>query len=372
MLTRTHARFALTAAAALAAGACGVTDVPDVRPDFDAQAAMTDYEAMEAAMTSDDLAAFQALEGRTPFGSSPAAIDAMAAFSAGEESGGWNDEGDDSRSFVLRFARRLMAVTRDDGPALGPIISGWHRGTTFVYDPQSDEYRPDLTLEGAPATGVRFILYETDVNGTPVVGEEVGYADLVDEGDGSAEDIVLRLSVVIGGEALLDYRITLDHDATSGALTVDGFFVGDGVQLDFDVGIAVSSADGVEQGELDFEIAVAERNFSIVGHVSGIEENDDGAGTVNLRVRHGARELVVDMEGVDGELDGTVYIDGIAFATVTGPAQDPVIANPEGGPLTAGELRLLHRVVHVVEDVFHFLEDLLDPVDDLVLLGFIL
>ena len=367
MWNNTRERIAVAAVVALAASGCGVTDVPEVGPDFDAEAAMADYEAMEAAMTSDDLSAFQALGGRTPFGSSPAAIDAMADFTS-------RGEGDDSRAFVLGFAHKLMdaASPRDGGPALGPIISGWHRGTTFVYDPTADEYQPDLTLQGAPETGVRFILYDVDDAGIPIVENEVGYADLIDEGDGSVEDIVLRLMVVINDETLIDYRTTLDHDATSGALTVDGFFVGDDVQLDFDIGIAVSSAGGNEQGELDFEIGVADRSFSIVGNVSGIEENDDGMGSVDLRVRHGAHELAVEMTGEQGVLDGTVFIDGEAFATITGPEEDPIIANPEGGPLTVSELDVLHRVVHVVEDVFQLLEDLLDPVDEIVLLGFIL
>lgn len=367
MWNSTRQRITVAAVAALAAAGCGVTDVPEVGPDFDAEAAMADYEAMEAAMASEDLSAFQALGGRTPFGSSPAAIDAMADFTrAGED--------EDSRAFVMGFARKLMAASsaRSEGPALGPIISGWHRGTTFVYDPDVDEYQPDLTLTGAPETGVRFILYEVDAQGIPIVEEEVGYADLIDEGDGSAEDIVLRLSVVIGGEVLIDYRTTLDHDATSGALTVDGFFVGDDVRLDFDIGIAFSSADGAEEGELTFEIEVADRNFAIVGTVSGIEEEDDGMGSVNLRVSHGAHELIVDMVGENGELDGTIFIDGEAFATVTGPEEDPVIADPDGEPLTVSELRVLHHVVHIVGDVFQFLEDMLDPVDDIVLLGFIL
>jgi len=77
--------------------------------------------------------------------------------------------------------------------------------------------------------------------------------------------------------------------------------------------------------------------------------------------------LGVDMTGEDGILDGTIFVNGEAFATVTGPEDDPVIADPEGGPLTVSELRVLRR-----EDVFDFLEDILDPVDELVLLGFIL
>jgi len=367
MKTSTRARIAAVALVAATATACDTGTAPDVGPEFDAEAALEDYQALEAAMASAEMPRFQALAGRTPFGSSPAAIDAMATLPSASL-----DDGGRAFAFDLAKGLREAASAGPEGPALGPIISGWHRGTTFVYDPEEDDYTPDLTREGAPETGVRFILYDVDGSGTPVVEEEIGYADLVDEGDGSAEDIVLRLSVVVEEQPVLDYRTTLDHDATSGALTVDGFLAGDEARLDFDISMAVSDVDGVEQGQLDFEIGVEAREFSIVGQVRGMEENDDGSGSVELEVRHGPHMLGVDMTGEDGILDGTIFVNGEAFATVTGPEDDPVIADPEGGPLTVSELRVLRRVVDVVEDVFDFLEDILDPVDELVLLGFIL
>lgn len=373
MTTTTLQRLAVAAVLTLAGGACDTGTAPDIQTDFDAQAALEDHQAMEAAMASDDLTPFRALGGRTSFGSTPAAIDVVASMSASGVDVG-------SRDFALATARRLLAAASGSAASLsdeaepprGPIISGWHRGTTFVYDPDSDQYQPDLELAGAPATGVRFILYEVDDEGVPIPDSKVGYADLVDEGDGSVEDIVLRLSVVIDGETRLEYRTTLDHDADSGALTVDGFFVGDEVRLDFDVALALSRIDGVGQAELDFSFGVGSRGFSVSGHVSGLEEDDDGAGAVEIEVQYGVHTLGVRATGADGTIDGTIFVDGEAFATVTGPSDDPVIADPDGEPLTVSELQLLHRVVHVVDDVFHFLEDILDPVDEIVLLGFIL
>jgi len=57
---------------------------------------------------------------------------------------------------------------------------------------------------------------------------------------------------------------------------------------------------------------------------------------------------------------------------VTGDAGDPVIASANGDPLTLGEFLVLRHIVDGVEDVFDFLEDLLDPVDELVILASIL
>ncbi len=185
--------------------------------EFDAESALADYEAFDAALASDDWAGFLSLGDRTPFGASPAAASVFEGMTAPKQ-------GDGGRAFALDLARRMTdarenAVTgNQDGPFLGPIISGWHRGTTFVYDPATDDYTPDLMREGAPDTGVRFILYELDESGVPIVGEENGHADLVDEGDGSVEDIVLRLTVVHLDAIVLDYRTSLDHDATTSSL----------------------------------------------------------------------------------------------------------------------------------------------------------
>jgi len=78
----------------------------------------------------------------------------------------------------------------------------------------------------------------------------------------------------------------------------------------------------------------------------------------------------LDVDG--GQLDGSVYRDGNLFATVTGDAGDPTILSASGEPLTLPDVLVLHHVVDTAEDAFDFLEDLVDPVDDLVVLGVVL
>ncbi len=366
----TNRRIGAGALAVLAFGlaGCEAVTVPDIVEPFDAEAAIADYEAMDAALASDDWAGFRALGDRTPFGSSPAAIDAMASLGTASAM--------DSRGFAMELGRRLtnawQATSGSGDAALGPIISGWNRGTTFVYDPASDDYQPDLTLEGAPETGVRFIIYEVDEAGVPIVDQEAGYADLIDEGDGSVEDIVLRLNVVYHGETVLDYRATLDHDATSGALTLAGFLQGDGVRLDFDLGVDAQAVGDVTELEIHFDFGVAARGFAISGLVSGLEEGEDGAGSVEIEIQHRQESLRVAMTGSDGILDGTFYVNNEVFATVTGPEDDLIFADPTGEPLTLREWAVLRRVVDVVEDVFDFLEDLVDPLDEILFLAIIL
>lgn len=319
--------------AGLALGGCDTATAPADPAAFDAEAALEDYQALAAVLEGDELDAFRALPGRIPFASSSAT---------------------------------------PAGPVAAPVISGFHRGVTFVYDPEAGEYRADPDRGGAPADGVRFVLYELDAGGTPRVDREVGHADLVDEGDGSAEDVALRLVVVHHDDTVLDYRTTVDWSPGRGAISARGFVMGDGVRLDFDVTLEGREGNGLEEGLLTFDLGVDARDFSVAGRVQGLEDGGGAMGEVDLDIRHGSGALSVSATGEDGVLDGTVFLDGQPFAAFQGPEGDLEITTPDGRALTWSEALVLQRAVDVVEDVFDFVEDLLDPVDEVVLLGLIL
>lgn len=361
-------RIAAIATLAVVAAACGTSTEPEV-VELDTDAAMQDYETLDAVLSSNELVGFRALGGRTPFGGAPAvAMDAAARM-------GMLRDRDGSRTYALGLFERLADSRAADGPMAAPIISELHRGATFVYDPEADDYAVDPEREGAPETGVRFITYEVDAAGFPIVEEENGYADLIDEGDGSAEDIVLHLIVVHDGATALDYRTTLDENENRGALTVRGFLSGDGVRLDFDIEAVGTGPEGATTLDVAWDLRVAQRDFSITGSVSGIgedDEGDDGNGSVDVTVRHRDASIRIDVQNTDGIMDGTIFLNGDIFATVSGPEDEPTILGQGGDPLTMGEMLVLRQIFDTIEDVFDFLEDLLDPVDDLVILGFIL
>ncbi len=313
--------------------ACDTTTDTEASAPFDAGAALSDYEALEQALSSEGLAGFQMLTGRTPLGS--------------------------------------LGPSRS-GAARSPIISDFHRGATFVYDPEEDEYVVDRSRPGAPATGVRFVLYEIDAHGFPLVDQETGYADLVDEGDTSREDIVLHVGVVQHGVTMLDYRVALDETGTGGTLSVGGFLVDDGPRLDFAI-----EATGVDHGvrssvDVSFDLGIHARDFEVSGSVRGEEGEPEGEGEIHVFARHRDESFRVDVIGDDGMIDGSVELNGELFATVSGPADDPTFLGASGAPLTGLEFLVLWHVVDSAEDVFDLLEDLLDPVDELVFLGAVL
>jgi hypothetical protein len=360
-MRRLYAALALGSSAA----ACDTTTAPDPAASFDTDEVLADYAAVDGVRASPGWDGFQALRGRMPFDASSPALRIVDAFpAAGDVAGG--------RAFALDLVRRLQSGFAE-GPQRTPIISDRHRGGTFVYDPVSDVYVFDPDREGAPATGVRFLIYEVDAAGRPIVDREIGYADLVDEGDGSAEDIALRLIVVADETTVLDYRTTLDASLGRAAVTVRGFLQGDdGVRLDFDIGAVGTTTLGRSTLDVTFDLAVEARDFSISGRVTGVEEGSDGEGDVELLVRHRSHSIQLDMSGRAGQLDGSVHLDGELFATVTGDAGDPTILGATGKPLRLGEVLVLRQIVDTVEDVFDLLEDLVDPVDEIVILGIIL
>ncbi|MGE0158519.1 MAG: hypothetical protein AB7T31_03850 [Gemmatimonadales bacterium] len=352
--------LSLVASAAFAA-ACGESTAPDFGVALDTDAAAADYAAFDSVFATDGWAGFAALGARTPWSAAPAAIDAVAGLSRAPS----------GRQFAVQLARRLAAGAAG-APALAPVIDSY-RGATFVYDADLGEYVVDPARTGAPSNGVRFIVYEVDLLGVPVGDEEIGHADLIDEGDDSAEDVALRLVVVTGDGTVLDYRTTVDLTLTQGAITVTGYLQGEhGLRLDFDIEAVGTQLLDHTTLDIQFDLGVDARDFRIEGSVHGIEDGPEGEGDVHLVVQHRDRSIRLEVSGSEGQVDGSVFLDDRLFATVSGDADDPTILSAEGEALTSGQIFVLLHVMDVVEDVFDFLEDLVDPVDEIVFLGLIL
>ena len=87
------------------------------------------------------------------------------------------------------------------GPASGPIVPVDYLGRTYV--PGIDGYEYDAARTGAPANGVRFILYEVGPITREPGATEIGYVDLLDESSTLA--YVIRVLAVTGGVERINY-----------------------------------------------------------------------------------------------------------------------------------------------------------------------
>ncbi|HEX6134397.1 MAG TPA: hypothetical protein VFZ24_10540 [Longimicrobiales bacterium] len=355
-------RASLALAIVVAAG-CQDGTGPGSLERLDTEAVLADYQAMDAVLQSTGWKSFQmtaASMDAATLGAAPAAAMQAGAALDGLAAG-------DSREFARAMTGVASAST---GTASGPLISDANRGKTFVYDAVSHSWVIDPSRTDAPANGVRFIIYEP-AGAEPDPTKPIGHADLIDLGDASA-GIALRLVVVEDDLTVLDYHTTLDGADGSGRITVTGFVQNTRDRLDFEIDVRGQNVGGVERGDITFELAIADREFRVLGDIHGEKQNGSEQGSVDLTVRHGASSFRVDVENDGGQLSGFIDLNDAPFATVSGAEHQPVFRTPSGDDINGAQALVLWRVFDITEDVFDLFEDLVEPIAGLVIIAIIL
>jgi hypothetical protein len=340
--------------------ACSGTTEPRTPGKLNTDAALADYSAMDGVLQSTGWKNFQmTASGMTAMGVTNATASVAAGALANLRP-----------AANSRAAATAMASFVANGTAGIQLISAGNLGKTFIYDGQGHRWVVDSTRTGAPANGVRFITYEA--KGTePDPTKPTGYADLIDEG-GTSAGIALRLVVVEGTFTILDYHTTLDGSNGIGHVTVDGFLQNQNDKLEFDVDVQGGNTNGVDRGDITFDLAIASRSFHVEGDVHSEKSNGVEHSTVDLTVQHGDASFAVNVANDSGALSGGVKLNGAPFATVSGRDGAPVFKTPSGGDLSPAEGLVLWKIFDITEDVFDLFEDLIDPIDDLIILAFIL
>ena len=342
------------------AAACSGTTEPRSSGKLNTAAALADYSAMDGVLQSAGWKHFQmTASGMTAMGSTGAAARIAAGALANLAPAG------DSRA-----AATAMASFVASGTAGIQLISAANLGKTFIYDGQQHRWVVDPTRTGAPSNGVRFITYEPK-GAEPDPTKPTGYADLIDLGSTSA-GIALRLVVVEGSFTVLDYQTTLEGSNGVGHVTVDGFLQNRNDKLEFEIDVRGGNSNGVDRGDITFDLAIASRTFHVEGDIHSEKSNGADHSTVDLSVRHSDASFRVDVANDLGVLSGVVNLNDAPFATVSGRDGAPVFKTPAGGDLNPAQGLVLLKIFDVTEDVFDLFEDLIDPIDDLIILAFIL
>ncbi|HSL70953.1 MAG TPA: hypothetical protein VK864_11975 [Longimicrobiales bacterium] len=357
-------RLSLVLALAAAASACQDMNGPGSLSKLNPEAALADYEAMDAVLESSGWQCYQMAVSKldvTKFGSAPAATVAATAQLRTLAQG-------DTRAFAAAVAGMTDGVVLNSASL--PLISEGNRGKTFVFDANLHDWVADPTRTGAPANGVRFIIYEPK-GAEPDPTREIGHADLIDLGDNTA-GIGLRLIVVEDELTIVDYRTTLEGSEGEGQITVKGFIQNHRDKLEFDIDVHGKKLAGVEQVDIDFDLGIAKREFAVEGDLH-VEKNDLGEdGTIDLLVRHGSRSFRVDIANQNATLSGTIDLNNTLFAKVSGTPDVPVFTTPDGAPVTGANALVLWRMFDITEDVFDLFEDLVEPIAGLIILAVIL
>ena len=254
----------------------------------------------------------------------------------------------------------------DAGTFLVPVMRPSVLGKTFVYDATQKKYIISPTRTGAPANGVRFVLYDETPSGDPIVGREIGYADLTDEKRTSPNVASVKLVAVTGGITRLSYSFDLAVAGALPSISVQGYMVDGDDRLDFTVSAGSTMLVG-GKATVQATITAPKQGFSVTAKLTGIAGQDLGDGDIDLTISSATDKIVVDAAVVSGNLDATFTVNGKLFARATGNPKSPDIRGEGGRALTEEELRGLGRIVDMSHAIFKFVEELVAPAGKLLL-----
>lgn len=228
-------------------------------------------------------------------------------------------------------------------------------GNTYRLNPQTLQYEVDSTATGAPATGVRFILYAVDPILKRVVTPllEIGWVDLIDESTTTSNS--LRITAVVGEVTALDYVATAQLGGGGATFTVDGTISDGSESVDFDLTFA-GSAGSVT---IDYLISVQGRDQSI--HLVATGSADESSLTITVTVVNGADTAQLTATISAGQIEGRITHNGTVVVTFSGNADSPTFVGADGGELTEREIQALRGLSELIDDMFDSLEELLEP-----------
>ena len=330
------------------AGCGGDSNAPDA--PFDPAGTSSDINAIESSFDSPAVSGFVAASSAISavLGESPAALAVRAVPSKALVTGG--------KPAVGHYATVLAEASRPAG-AISPSLStaaipAEYLGVTFTYDVETDQYVPS-ELTGAPANGVRFIVYAVNaISGQPIEPlVEVGYADIVTTESATAASVQIEL--VSAGVTYLDYTVGINGNTSGATLTVTGFVSNgdDRVNFDLDTHITQTSVG------VDYTLTVPTRGGFRIDFEG---ESTEGSVTSTLEARgpHGTVTISGSQTGTTATFD--VEVNGELFATITTTGSEPpVIAGADGQPLTDAELQALAEVFGVFLQGFSFFGNLM-------------
>ena len=350
-------QFAKRSVTLLATVSVALTGCGDSGPDvpFNPAGTSADLEAVNAAFGSSIFASFSSLSylfdaayGAPLVSSSAAAMDIRASGTAGMRAGAMRS--------AQRLAGLLPAAGNKSFSASSAAIPAGIAGKTFEYSGGS--YVAGVRT-GAPANGVRFLLYAVDpVTFMPVEPlVETGYVDITDLSGTNTQSA--RVQVVSGGTTYIDYTVTANN--LTGRITVVGFVTDGTHQANLNLGASLSSAGVLT---LVYGLNVPQRDISIALTLT-LSGLDPQTATINISLTMSGPNGTVSLSGQFTSTGGTLTVrtGGKTFATITVTgAAEPVITGADGLPITAEDAAALRGVFELTSEAFVSFDQMLAPV----------
>ena len=334
---------------------CGGGDSTSPDAPFDPAGTTSDLGAIEASFESEAMYGFQSAAPAisSALGESAAAVALRAAPSKLLASG---------KPGVREYSGTVAGLYGQPTVGMRPAapraaILEEHLGVTFTRNAETLQYEAS-DRNGAPSSGVRFIVYAADpISGQPVSPlTEVGYADI--EVSGSNTSPSVRIELVSGDVTYLDYTVGAAYTQTSATLTVSGFVSNSHDRVNFDLDIRVTE----NAFTFDYVLTVPTRgNFRMELEETLNLATESITSSLELRGPHGTVTIAGSLSEAGGSYE--VEVNGEAFATIaiTPSSGQPVITGADGEPLTEDELEALQQVFLLFLSGFNLFLDLPIP-----------
>lgn len=266
---------------------------------------------------------------------------------------------------LARERERIAAVLFSaEEPAALPLTA---RGKTFVWDPALDIYVESARV-GAPATGVRFILYAMDPvdEGLPALPlVELGYVDLTQTSAGNTTSAGVEV-VGPGGNTLMQYSATVGGTEQAPAFSISGFAGISINRVNFDLNFGYNLVNQSIVSTWNTELPARALSSRVQLSFNNTQF------TIGAVMQRGLRKIeMLGTLSFDNGGDVTVRVGNRLFATLSFPSDPqlpPTITNAQGQPLTAEQEETLERIFDWFSGAFDAPGVLLDPI--YVLLGF--
>lgn len=270
-------------------------------------------------------------------------------------------------ALAARQSMKGLLAHRSTSVALA-VIGEEYLGKTYIYDPGASHYVLSERT-GAPANGVRFIVYAVNPISHALVEplEEVGYADLLDQSTGSTDAI--RVQLVSEGVTCFDYGVSGSSTATSEQVVVDGYVTDGTTRVNFDLDARAVSNGTSSTLTYDYTLGIPSREVDF-DYTIILASNEEEVTTVDVDLSASGPNGSVGIEGTlhDGPSVLTARVNGDDFARMNMDGESLVsITNPQGGELTAQETTALGYVWLVVLKGLDIFGQLLDPLDNLTM-----
>lgn len=329
--------------------ACTDTTGPDDAP-FNPVGAAADLLVVDGAFDSDIFVSLA--ESSTIFNS----INGGPLPSAALIDAGWNLALADGPWEVERAGQRLARAVSANSPAL-TLIPEDRRGKTYERGVEGGYYyNTENVRTGAPANGIRFILYEVNPVTHDIGQTEIGWVDVVDESTDLSR--VARVIVVSDGVEYINYTVSKTRVDGSFSFAVAGFFGNGTDQVDLDLSLTFVNTDLTSTVTVDYMIEIVSRGFLmdatmvlVVDHATETESS-----TIEVSFQQGLHTVVVTggVEMTELGESGTIEImvDTQLFATVTFEGETLTVVGPDGEALSGDHAQAVRNIFHRVESLF--------------------